>query len=143
MLDQCGEGNDDVIALDTVIDDLGIAPALEPDRVDVHDDITAVADDLSFSLVIARLSADIAGVKSDSVGGGAGFFDDDHTYGDIVVRRIGKPVQMTVRNLIKGDIEAVITLFAFFYRGEFHRPVCIGFDCRDGKGSNEHSRQKG
>ena len=120
-----------------------VASALETDGVDVHDNVTEVADHLSVFLVITGLAADIACVKTDTVGRRIRLLNNDETDGHSVVRRIAEPVKMSVTDHLKRNIYRTIFNLGILDRGQFDFSVSYGIDDRHRENSEDDGDQSG
>ena len=75
-----GSLDDDFAGLDLVVEGDGVAAAFEADGGEVDGDIAFLADDLAILLVITRVAAVLAGVKTDAVRAAVLLDDDGRIY---------------------------------------------------------------
>ena len=92
----------DFAGFNLIIERYRIASALESDSGEVDGDIALLADDLAILLVIARVTAVVTCVKTDTVRSTI-FLDDDETHHRAVFRLILEAMQMTIVDLTEFD----------------------------------------
>lgn len=68
MQDQAFDRHDYLTVFDLIINNDRVTAAFEAYGIDVHNNVAALANDLSLTLKIARFAADVTRVKSYAVG---------------------------------------------------------------------------
>ena len=94
--------NYDFVGFNLIIERHRIAAALESDSGEVDGDIALLADDLAILLVIARVTAVITSIKTDTVRSTI-LLDDDETHHRAVFRLVLEAMQVTVVDLTEFD----------------------------------------